>query len=138
LLQDFEERRADYYEDTKTPLDAKAFTATLREELTRHLKALDMGMPTNSKVKIVRNKNPRSPPPAVLQASKHHLLQRRWQTNRQPQGRLKTGRKLSREDGNLAPCLCLRLFDRYSVFKERFSLKMQGKCSGFNLVRNKK
>ncbi len=138
MLQDFEERRADYYEDPKTPLDAKAFTATLREELTRHLKALDMGMPTNSKVKIVRNKNLRSPPPAEPQASKHHLLQRRWQTNRQPQGRLKTGRKERREDGNPESCLCPRLFDRYSVFKERFSLKMQGKCSGFNLVTHKK
>ena len=79
-----------YYEDPKTPFDTKAFTATLREELTRHLKALDMGMPTNSKVKIVRNKNLRSPPPAELQASKLHLLQRRGQTNRQSQGRIKT------------------------------------------------
>jgi hypothetical protein len=43
-----------------------------------------------------------------------------------------------REDGSPASCLCPRLFDHYSVFKERFSLKMQGKCSGFKPVRNKK
>lgn len=53
LPQDFEERKAAYYEDLGIPLDAKAFTAALREELTRHLKALDNGLPTNPKVKIV-------------------------------------------------------------------------------------
>ncbi len=56
LPGDFEERKAAYYEDLGIPLDAKAFTAALSEELTRHLKALDKGMPTNPKVKIVRKK----------------------------------------------------------------------------------
>lgn len=53
LPQDFEERKAAYYEGLGIPLDAKAFTAALREELTRLLEALDKGMPTNPKVKIV-------------------------------------------------------------------------------------
>ena len=53
LPQDFEERKATYYEDLGIPLDAKAFTAALSEELTRLLEALDKGMPTNPKVRIV-------------------------------------------------------------------------------------
>lgn len=54
LPQDFEERKAAYYEDLGIPLAAKAFTAALREELIRLLKDLDKGLPTNPKVKIVR------------------------------------------------------------------------------------
>ena len=57
LPQDFEERKAGYYEELGIPLDAKAFTATLREEMTQHLKALDKGLPTNSKVKIQHKKD---------------------------------------------------------------------------------
>lgn len=57
LPQDFEERKAGYYEEPGIPLDAKAFTETLREEMTKHLKALDKGLPTNSKVKIQHKKD---------------------------------------------------------------------------------
>lgn len=56
LPQDFEDRRAAYYEDLGIPLDAKAFTASLREELTQHLRALDRQMPANPKVKILATK----------------------------------------------------------------------------------
>jgi len=57
LPQDFEERKAGYYEELGIPLDAKAFTATLREEMTQHLKALDKGLPINNKVKIQHKKD---------------------------------------------------------------------------------
>jgi len=53
LPQDFEERKADYYEDLGIPLDAKAFTASLREELTLHLKNLDEKIIANPKVNLV-------------------------------------------------------------------------------------
>jgi len=53
LPQDFEERKSVYYEDLGIPLDAKAFTTSLREELTQHLKALDERISANPKVKIV-------------------------------------------------------------------------------------
>ncbi|UCF91238.1 MAG: Tn3 family transposase [Desulfobacterales bacterium] len=57
LPQDFEERKASYYADLGVALDPKAFTAALREEVTRHLRMLDSQMPSDSKVRIVRNKN---------------------------------------------------------------------------------
>lgn len=57
LPQDFEERKTAYYEDLGVPLDAKVFTASLREEMTRHLKALDNEMPSNPKVKIISKKD---------------------------------------------------------------------------------
>lgn len=53
LPQDFEERKADYYKDLGFPMDAKVFTASLREELTQHLKSLDESILANSKVNIV-------------------------------------------------------------------------------------
>lgn len=57
LPQDFEDRKAAYYEDLGLPLDPKAFIAALREEITRYLEMLDRQMPTNPKVKILRQKN---------------------------------------------------------------------------------
>lgn len=90
LPQDFEERRAQYYEDLKIPLDAKAFTAALREELTRHLEALDKGMPINSKVKIVRKKGEHrisitpleaKPDPENLVILKQEVNRRWWGTS---------------------------------------------------------
>jgi len=57
LPQDFEDRKAAYYEDLGVPLDPKAFTAALREEMTRYLRILDEQMPANPKVKILRKKN---------------------------------------------------------------------------------
>ena len=56
LPQDFEERKAAYYESLGIPLDKKAFTASLREELTLHLKNLDGRIVGNSMVKIVPTK----------------------------------------------------------------------------------
>ena len=53
LPQDFEERKTDYYKDLGIPMDAKAFTVSLREELTRHLQSLDERISGNSKVNIV-------------------------------------------------------------------------------------
>jgi TnpA family transposase len=92
LPQDFEERKAAYYEDLKIPLDAKAFTAALREELTRYLKALDKGMPTNPKVKIVyKNKKDGyrisisplepKPDPENLAVLKQEVNRRWWGTS---------------------------------------------------------
>ncbi len=57
LPQDFEERKAIYYVDLDVPLDPKAFTAVLREEVTRNLQMLNNQILTDPKVRIVRNKN---------------------------------------------------------------------------------
>lgn len=57
LPQDFEDRKATYFEDLGIPMDAKAFTASLREELANHLKALDERMSANTRVKIVQVKD---------------------------------------------------------------------------------
>lgn len=90
LPQDFDERKAAYYEDLGIPLDAKAFTAALREELARHLKALDKGMPTNPKVKIVRKKGEHrisitplepKPDPENLAILKQEVTRRWWGTS---------------------------------------------------------
>ncbi len=56
LPQDFEKRREYYYEDLGIPMDSKAFTASLREELTGHLNTLDERISSDPKVKIVSNK----------------------------------------------------------------------------------
>jgi len=90
LPQDFEDRKAAYYEDLGIPLDAKAFVAALREELTRHMKALDKGMLTNSKVKIVRKKGEHrislsplepKPDPENLAILKQEVNRRWWGTS---------------------------------------------------------
>jgi hypothetical protein len=57
LPQDFAANRGVYFEDLGIPMDPKTFTASLREELTMHLKALDERIPTNPKVKIVSKKD---------------------------------------------------------------------------------
>jgi len=57
LPQDFEERKVAYYEDLGIPVDAKAFTASLREELTFNLKSLDERIIVNPKVSIVQIKD---------------------------------------------------------------------------------
>jgi TnpA family transposase len=90
LPQDFEERKATYYEDLGIPLDAKAFTAALREELPHHLKALDKEMPTNSRVKIVSKKGEHrisitplepKPDPENLAILKQEVNRRWWGTS---------------------------------------------------------
>jgi TnpA family transposase len=57
LPQDFEERKTVYYEDLGVPLDPKAFTSALREEMTKYLKMLDNQILNDPKVRIVRKKN---------------------------------------------------------------------------------
>lgn len=57
LPQDFEERRADYYEEMGIPLDPREFTAALREELTQHLTTLNKHISANPKVKIIAVKD---------------------------------------------------------------------------------
>jgi len=56
LPQDFETKREKYYADLGIPTDAKAFTALIKEEMTRGLVALNEGMPGNPKVKILPKK----------------------------------------------------------------------------------
>ena len=41
LPQDFEERKAAYFEDLGIPMDAKVFIKSLRDEMAGHLKTLD-------------------------------------------------------------------------------------------------
>lgn len=57
LPQDFEERKASYYKDLGIPLNAKEFTTSLRQELTRHLDNLNRRIPLNPKVRIVAVKD---------------------------------------------------------------------------------
>lgn len=57
LPQDFEAMRENYYSELGIPLEAKAFTQALREEMNRNLKALNDGMSANPKVKIVDKKD---------------------------------------------------------------------------------
>lgn len=56
LPQDFDEKRAAYYAELGIPLDPKAFTASLREEMRTALQILDEGLPSNPKVKIINKK----------------------------------------------------------------------------------
>jgi TnpA family transposase len=90
LPRDFEERKAAYYEDLEIPLDAKAFTAALRKELTRYLKALNKGIPTNPKVKVHRKKGEHrisispfepQPDPENLAILKSEMNKRWWGTS---------------------------------------------------------
>jgi TnpA family transposase len=56
LPRDFDDRKAAYYEDLGIPIYPKAFTAAIKEEMTRHLQMLDGQISTDSKVKIIKNK----------------------------------------------------------------------------------
>jgi TnpA family transposase len=56
LPQDFDEKREAYYAELGIPLDPKAFTASLREEMRKALQMLDEGLPANPKVKILNKK----------------------------------------------------------------------------------
>jgi TnpA family transposase len=56
LPQDFDEKRPEYYAEMGIPLGGKAFTGTIRSELTEALRVLDAGMPTNPMVKILPKK----------------------------------------------------------------------------------
>lgn len=57
LPQDFEAKREAYYSELGIPMDAKAFTQAIREEMNRNLKALNDGFPDNTKVHIVAKKD---------------------------------------------------------------------------------
>ena len=56
LPQDFDVKREEYYRDLGVPLNAKEFTNTLRQEVNDALQALNDGLPSNSKVKILPKK----------------------------------------------------------------------------------
>lgn len=83
LPQDFEDRKAVYYEDLGVPLDPKAFTAALREEMTRHLRMLDNQMPIDPKVKILHknNGNRISISPFKAQAEPESLVKLKQEVN---------------------------------------------------------
>jgi TnpA family transposase len=57
LPQDFEARREAYYSELGIPMDAKAFTQAIREEMNRNLKIFNDGVPANPNVKIVAKKD---------------------------------------------------------------------------------
>lgn len=85
LPQDFEERRADYYQDLGRTLDARAFTGALKKQMTDALIKLNADMPTNPKVHLVsRGKHRLSISPYEPQPEPPHLtalkaeLDRRW------------------------------------------------------------
>lgn len=56
LPQDFDTKREAYYRDLGVPLDPKAFTDSIREEMTKALTLLDEGLRSNHKVKILSKK----------------------------------------------------------------------------------
>ena len=53
LPKDYAENREKYYKDLGLPLDAKAFTATLKKKLHENLMLLNDTLPTNEKVEIL-------------------------------------------------------------------------------------
>jgi TnpA family transposase len=57
LPQDFEVNREIYYSSLGQPLDAKTFISQLQQEMTSCLTMLDKGIPSNTKVKIIKKKN---------------------------------------------------------------------------------
>ncbi|WP_431324658.1 Tn3 family transposase [Rhizobium sp. YTU87027] len=85
LPQDFGERRADYYRDLGQIMDAQAFVARLKGEMTTGLRRLDAGLPGNRHVRLLwrgRNRislSPLEPLPAQpnLDTVKAEI-ERRW------------------------------------------------------------
>jgi hypothetical protein len=57
LPLDFEEHKSAYFKVLGVPMEHKAFTSSLKEELTHHLKNFDGSIPLNHKVKIVKKKD---------------------------------------------------------------------------------
>ncbi|MGA7937808.1 MAG: Tn3 family transposase [Kovacikia sp.] len=57
LPQDFEVHREIYYKALGQPLDANSFISQLQQEMTEALTMLDKGIPSNTKVKILKKKN---------------------------------------------------------------------------------
>jgi hypothetical protein len=57
LPLDFEEHKSAYFKVLGVPMEHKAFTSSLKEELTHHLKIFDGSIPLNHKVKIVKKKD---------------------------------------------------------------------------------
>jgi len=85
LPQDFEERRAAYYQDLGRTMDARAFTDSLKKQMTEALTTLNAGMPANPKVRLVsRGKHRISVSPYEKQPEPPNLvslkaeLDRRW------------------------------------------------------------
>ena len=57
LPSDFEEQKELYYAMLDIPLDAKAYTASLKAEMKQALQRLDRGLPENPKVNILAKRN---------------------------------------------------------------------------------
>lgn len=85
LPQDFEARRAAYYQDLGRTMDARTFTDALRKQMTEALTTLNAGMPADPKVRLVfRGKHRISVSPYEKQPEPPNLvslkaeLDRRW------------------------------------------------------------
>jgi TnpA family transposase len=86
LPQDFEAKRETYYSELGIPLDAKAYTQALRDEMNLSLKTFNNGFPANPKVKIVPKRDgfrlsispsEALPDPENIVLLKHEIV-RRW------------------------------------------------------------
>jgi TnpA family transposase len=85
LPQDFGQRRTDYYNDLRQTMDAKAFVARLKAEMTAALRRLNAELPDNRHVRLLWRGQNRImlspleplPPPPNLGAVKAEI-ERRW------------------------------------------------------------
>jgi len=85
LPQDFEERRAHYYQVLNQPLDADSFIAKVKTEMGQALAEFNKGLPTNAQVTLRQSKRKRikltplkaQPEPANLVQLKQEIG-RRW------------------------------------------------------------
>lgn len=84
LPQDFDAKRAQYYQDLQQPLEADAFIAQLKAEMTEALTEFNQGLPDNSKVKLLDYRGgwihltpvTKQPEPEHLQALKQEIANR--------------------------------------------------------------
>ncbi len=85
LPQDFETKRAQYYQDLQQPLEVQPFIDQLQAEMTEALAEFSQGLPNNPKVKLLSNRGGwihllpvvKQPEPEHLQALKQEIT-RRW------------------------------------------------------------
>jgi TnpA family transposase len=84
LPQDFEQRRADYYQDLHQPLDVEAFITQIQANMTEALTRLNQGIPHNATVEILSQRGGRikvsplkpQPEPMNIQHLKDQIYQR--------------------------------------------------------------
>ena len=84
LPQDFEAKRAQYYQDLQQPLEAAPFIDQLQTEMTEALTEFNQGLPDNPKVKILNNRGgwihltpiAKQPEPEHLKALKQEITHR--------------------------------------------------------------